>query len=41
MDPSKRSALFTRLAAIIDDEYGGALTRHYVSVLAVAQRTGR
>ena len=41
MDPTKRAALFSRLAALIDDQYGGELTRHYVSVLAVARKTIR
>jgi trans-aconitate methyltransferase len=41
MDPVKRAALFSRLAVIIDDDYGGQVTRHYVSVLAMAARTRR
>lgn len=38
MDDEKRTALFEHLAEIIDCEYGGELTRHYVSVLATARR---
>jgi trans-aconitate methyltransferase len=41
MDPSQRSTLFTSLAAIIDGHYGGQLTRHYVTVLAMAPRSPR
>jgi trans-aconitate methyltransferase len=41
MDMAKRATLFERLAAIIDRDYGGALTRHYVTVLAMAPRTSR
>ena len=39
MDDATRAALFEYLAGIIDREYGGWLTRHYVSVLATAART--
>ncbi|MDH2902856.1 MAG: class I SAM-dependent methyltransferase [Actinomycetota bacterium] len=38
MDDLKRTALFERLKEIIDRDYGGELTRHYVSVLATARR---
>lgn len=38
LDPARRTALFTRLGAIIDDHYDGELTRRYVSVLATARR---
>lgn len=38
MDPTRRAELFDRLAAIIDRDYGGRLTRHYVTVSAVATR---
>jgi len=41
MDPTKRALLFSRLASVIDDQYGGVLTRHYVSVLAMATKNGR
>jgi trans-aconitate methyltransferase len=41
LDPVKRSALFERLAMIIDQEYGGGLTRHYTSILAMARRADR
>ena len=41
MDPAKRALLFSRLASVIDDQYGGVLTRHYVSVLAMATKNGR
>jgi hypothetical protein len=38
MDPTRRAELFDRLAAIIDRDYGGRLTRYYVTVSAVAAR---
>jgi trans-aconitate methyltransferase len=41
MDMAKRATLFERLAAIIDQDYGGVLTRHYVTVLAMAPRAPR
>ncbi len=41
MDSVERAALFEHLAQIIDRHYGGALTRHYVAVLATARRTPR
>jgi SAM-dependent methyltransferase len=41
MDPAKRASLFTRLAEVIDEQFSGELTRHYVSVLATAVRTDR
>ncbi|MBW4029370.1 MAG: class I SAM-dependent methyltransferase [Acidobacteria bacterium] len=41
MDPAKRTALFSRMATLIDDEFGGELTRHYVGVLAMARRSAR
>jgi trans-aconitate methyltransferase len=41
MDQARRSALFARLASIIDDSYGGVLTRDYACVLAMAERSGR
>jgi SAM-dependent methyltransferase len=39
MDRAARAALFERLADIIDRDFGGELTRHYVTVLAMASRT--
>ena len=39
MDPTSRADLFARMAALIDDEFCGALTRHYVCVLAIAVRS--
>jgi SAM-dependent methyltransferase len=41
MDPVRRAALFERLARIIEEEYGGELTREYVSVLAMSARASR
>lgn len=41
MDPTRRSSLFARFADIIDGDYGGHLTRHYVTVLAMAPRSPR
>lgn len=38
MESTSRTTLFSRLAAIIDEHFGGALTRHYVSVMALARR---
>jgi len=38
MDPGPRAELFTRMAMLIDDEFSGELTRHYVCVLALARR---
>jgi SAM-dependent methyltransferase len=39
MDHDQRAALFSRLAEVVDRDYGGELTRHYVAVLAVATRS--
>jgi SAM-dependent methyltransferase len=38
LEPSRRSALLERLATIIDNDFAGGLTRHYVTVLAMAAR---
>jgi SAM-dependent methyltransferase len=38
LEPSRRSALLERLAAILDNDFDGRLTRHYVTVLAMAAR---
>jgi SAM-dependent methyltransferase len=38
LEPSRRSALLERLATIIDADFAGQLTRHYVTVLAMAAR---
>lgn len=39
LEPLRRSVLLERLATIIDDDFAGQLTRHYVTVLAMAART--
>jgi hypothetical protein len=41
MDPARRAILFEHLAKIIDEEYGGELTRQYVSVLAMSSRASK
>ncbi len=41
MESAQRAALFEHLAQVIDRQYGGSLTRHYVAVLATARRSPR
>jgi SAM-dependent methyltransferase len=41
MEPTRRVALFDRLATIIDGDFGGRLTRHYVTIAAMAARRAR
>ncbi len=41
MDPATRRTLFEQLAGLIDRDFAGALTRHYVTVLAVAPRAAK
>jgi SAM-dependent methyltransferase len=36
--PEARTELLDELAALIDERFGGSLTRHYLSILAVAAR---
>lgn len=36
MDAVRRTALFEQLAAVVDNDFGGALTRHYATVLATS-----
>ena len=38
LEREAREQLFTRLGEVIDNDFGGELTRHYVAVLATAQR---
>jgi SAM-dependent methyltransferase len=38
LEPSRRSTLLERLATVIDNDFAGRLTRHYVTVLAMAAR---
>lgn len=38
LEPSRRTEVLERLATIIDSDYAGKLTRHYVTVLAMAAR---
>ena len=40
VDPPRRGELFERLATTIDADFAGQLERHYVTILAMARRTG-